>query len=80
MEDLKFKAPLYPLVPILGLVANCIVMGSLAFDPSQRLALYCGGAFFIGCYIVYYLKVKKVTNLKINQQEVQLKLEQKMYL
>lgn len=43
VEDLKFKAPLYPVIPILGLLANCIVMVSLAFDPRQRLALYCGG-------------------------------------
>ncbi len=80
VEDLKFKAPLYPIIPIIGLVANCIVMASLAFDPSQRLALYCGGAFFIGCYVVYYVKVKKTKVMKISQQEVQLKLDQKMYL
>ncbi|MFU8645945.1 amino acid permease [Lysinibacillus sp. RSDA_15] len=80
VEDLKFKAPLYPIIPIIGLVANCIVMASLAFDPSQRLALYCGGAFLIGCYVVYYVKVKKTKVMKISQQEVQLKLDQKMYL
>ena len=28
VEDLKFKAPLYPVIPILGLLANCIVMAS----------------------------------------------------
>lgn len=59
LEDLKFKVPFYPVLPIIALVANCIVMISLAFDAEQRIALYCGGVFFIGCYVVYNIKYKK---------------------
>ncbi|MGM0878954.1 MAG: amino acid permease [Bacillota bacterium] len=78
VEELKFKAPLYPFLPIVALLSNCIVMISLAFDPAQRMALYCGGAFFIGCYVVF--KVKKNKQLNTNQQEVQLHSDKKMVI
>ncbi|MGE7667617.1 amino acid permease [Ureibacillus composti] len=78
VEDLKFKAPLYPFLPMVALLANCIVMGSLAFDPTQRIALYCGGAFFIGCYGVYHFKVKKNQESDIEEQEIQLVSDKKM--
>ncbi|MEK4029145.1 MULTISPECIES: amino acid permease [Bacillaceae] len=80
VEDLKFKIPLYPVLPIIALTANCIVMISLAFDPAQRMALYCGGAFFIGCYVVYHFKMKKKQIFNTNEQEVQLTLDKKMIL
>ncbi|MBT2759503.1 amino acid permease [Mesobacillus foraminis] len=72
LEHLKFKVPLYPFLPIVALTANCIVMVSLAFDPAQRIALYCGSIFFISCYLVYYFRIKKNQKLHTIQQEVQL--------
>ncbi|WP_338753759.1 amino acid permease [Bacillus sp. FJAT-52991] len=80
VEDLKFKVPLYPVLPIIALLANCIVMASLAFDPAQRTALYCGGAFFIGCYIVYHFKIKKNQTANVTEQEVHLQLDKKIML
>jgi arginine/ornithine permease len=55
-------------------------MISLAFDPAQRMALYCGGVFFIGCYVVYHFKVKKNQQVNTNQQEVQLHSDKKMVI
>ncbi|MDN4493053.1 amino acid permease [Ureibacillus aquaedulcis] len=72
VEDLKFRIPLYPFLPIVALLANCIVMISLAFDPTQRMALYCGGAFFIGCFVVYHFKVKKNQQSQTDLQEIEL--------
>ncbi|GGE11868.1 amino acid permease [Marinithermofilum abyssi] len=54
VEDLKFRTPLYPFVPILAFIVNLAVLVSLAFDPDQRISLYCGIPFMIGCYVVYY--------------------------
>ena len=54
LEDLKYRTPLYPIVPILALITNSIVVISLAFIPEQRMALYCGIPFIIFCYIYYY--------------------------
>ncbi|KXZ13180.1 amino acid permease [Bacillus nakamurai] len=59
VEDLKFKTPLYPVLPLVGLTLNTVVLISLAFDSEQRLALYCGIPFMVICFIVYHLYVKK---------------------
>jgi arginine/ornithine permease len=59
LEDLKYKTPLYPVLPALGLALNILVLVSLAFDPDQRIALYCGIPFMAGCYLYYFLRVKK---------------------
>ncbi|MCY9007037.1 amino acid permease [Peribacillus frigoritolerans] len=80
IEDLKFKVPLYPFIPILALVTNCIVMISLAFVPEQRMALYCGGAFFLGCYAVYHFRVKKNKTIETPKQEVELNAGKKMVI
>ncbi|MCL6708792.1 amino acid permease [Priestia aryabhattai] len=79
VEDLKFRTPLYPVLPIVALITNCIVMISLAFDPEQRMALYCGGIFFIGCYVYYYLKIRKQNQSK-QEQEVQLAENKRMII
>ncbi|MFD0049778.1 amino acid permease [Actinomycetes bacterium NPDC127524] len=75
-EDLKFKTPLYPLLPLLGLILNSIVMISLAFDAEQRMALYCGIPFMLACYIIYFIKIKKQqTKIEV---ELQLKTKKQM--
>lgn len=54
-KNLKFKAPLYPFVPILGFILCLVACIGLAFDPEQRIALYCGIPFVIVCFIVHNL-------------------------
>ncbi|WP_085246586.1 S-methylmethionine permease [Gilliamella mensalis] len=53
-SNLKYKAPLYPLVPILGFILCLIACIGLAFDPEQRIALYCGIPFVIVCFIAHH--------------------------
>ncbi|WP_244527612.1 amino acid permease [Lihuaxuella thermophila] len=55
-EDLKFRTPLYPVVPILAFILCFLTLISLAFVPDQRMALYAGIPFIAGCYLIYYLK------------------------
>ncbi|WP_419880832.1 amino acid permease [Peribacillus sp. B-H-3] len=75
-EDLKFKTPLYPFLPLSGLILNSIVMISLAFDAEQRMALYCGIPFMLACYIIYFIKIKKQqTKIEV---ELQLKSKKQM--
>lgn len=60
LDELKYKAPFTPLLPILGFVlclASCI---GLAFDPDQAAALWIGVPFVVICSAVYPL-VKKWT-------------------
>lgn len=59
VEDLKFKTPLYPFLPLLGLSLNVLVLVSLAFDENQRIAIYCAIPFTIFCLIYYHLRVKR---------------------
>ncbi|MEM1505496.1 amino acid permease [Domibacillus sp. 8LH] len=80
VADLKFKAPLYPFFPLLGLVLNCTVLVSMAFNPDQRLALYCGVPFMLACYAIYHLKIKKNQAIEKEQQEIQLSADKKMLL
>ncbi|MDQ0193514.1 S-methylmethionine permease [Paenibacillus wynnii] len=61
VKDLIYRTPFYPVVPLVSLVlclASCI---GIAFDSTQRIALYCGIPFIILCYGSYYLtqRVKK---------------------
>lgn len=59
LEDLKFKTPLYPIVPILGFGLYGIILVSLIFIPDQRLGIYCTVPFIIACYAYYYIRVRK---------------------
>lgn len=58
ISDLKFRTPFYPIVPLAALTANVLVMVSLAFIPDQRMALYCGIPFLIGCALYYRFSAK----------------------
>ncbi|PGZ98313.1 amino acid permease [Bacillus pseudomycoides] len=62
LEDLKFKTPLYPIVPILGFGLYGLILVSLIFIPDQRLGIYCTVPFIIACYAYYYIKVRKRTS------------------
>lgn len=55
LSDLKFKAPFFPYVPILGFILCLLACVGLAFDEEQQIALYCGIPFVVICFIAYYL-------------------------
>ncbi|TCW38779.1 amino acid permease [Laceyella sacchari] len=59
VEDLKFKTPLFPIVPILAFVINLVVLVSQWFDPATRSAITFGVPAIIICYIVYFLFFRK---------------------
>jgi arginine/ornithine permease len=73
VADLKYRTPLYPIVPLLAFSLNVVVIISLAFIPDQRLALYCGIPFMVACYIYYHLVAKHRT-AKL-QSSVQMNME-----
>ncbi|AEI44760.1 amino acid permease [Paenibacillus mucilaginosus] len=56
--SLKYRVPMYPLVPVLAFVLCTTACVGLAFDPEQRMALYCGIPFILICYALYYLKYR----------------------
>ena len=59
VNDLVFKTPLYPIVPILAFVLCALSLVGIGFDPAQRIALYCGIPFVLTTYTVYHLVYRK---------------------
>ncbi len=59
LDELLYRAPFYPLTPILGFALCLLACVGLAFDPSQRIALWCGIPFVLLCYAVYAVTHKK---------------------
>ncbi|WP_353853909.1 S-methylmethionine permease [Bacillus sp. Bos-x628] len=55
LNDLKFRTPLYPVVPIAAFLLCLASVIGIAFDPNQRIALICGIPFIILCYAAYYM-------------------------
>ncbi|MDN7242389.1 amino acid permease [Planococcus sp. N028] len=72
VKDLKFKMPLYPIVPLLAFGLNTLILISLAFIPEQRIALYCGVPFMLACYAFYHFvaKHKMAEELALGQKNV----------
>lgn len=71
VKDLVYRTPFYPLVPIASFVlclASCI---GIAFDPTQRIALYCGVPFILFCYASYSItqKLKKRGTTYVGQDQ-----------
>ncbi|MFP3121628.1 S-methylmethionine permease [Ectobacillus funiculus] len=55
IQDLAYRTPLYPLVPIVSFILCLAACIGIAFDPTQRIALHCGIPFVLFCYGSYYL-------------------------
>jgi S-methylmethionine transporter len=68
LSALKYKATLYPLVPILGFILCLIACIGLAFDPEQRIALYCGIPFVVLCFIAHHFTQSNPKRAEKNDQ------------
>lgn len=69
LEDLQYKVPLYPLIPLICIVFCVSILLFLAFDPTQLIGLLIGLGFLVICYLSYYIKNKQTkanseTNIK----------------
>lgn len=67
VEQLTFRTPLYPLVPILTLVLNFGVIISLYFDESQRIVLYTGIPILVAIYLYYLIFLNKKQQIATNE-------------
>lgn len=59
VNDLGFRTPWYPFVPIASFLLCLLSCIGIAFDPTQRIALYCGIPFILVCYIAYYATARR---------------------
>lgn len=69
--DLLYRAPWYPAVPVLGFILCLVACAGLAFDPDQRIALWCGIPFVALCYLAYFITRKLNRNNTAQPQEPQ---------
>ncbi|WP_457964896.1 amino acid permease [Arthrobacter sp. D1-29] len=53
---LAYKAPFFPLVPVLAFTLCLVSLVGIAFDPNQVAALYFGVPFVAGCYLFFHFK------------------------
>ncbi|GLZ85894.1 amino acid permease [Metapseudomonas resinovorans] len=54
VQDLKYAAPLYPILPLACILLCSSLFVFLALDPTQRPSLYWGFGFVGVCYAVYF--------------------------
>ena len=59
LEELKYKVPFYPYVPLFCIAFCLLILVFLAFDPTQRIGLYYGVGFFIACIVFYKVRLEK---------------------
>ena len=64
VEDLAYKAPLFPLVPILAFTLCLVSLVGIAFDPSQIAALYFGVPFVAACYLFFHFRYGRKPGVK----------------
>lgn len=64
LEDLNFRTPLFPLVPILGVAAYGFVFVGMCLDVSQRMSLILSVIVYTSIYFIYNAHLKKADNLK----------------
>ncbi|YCK82521.1 amino acid permease [Arthrobacter sp. D3-18] len=64
LSTLPYKAPLFPLVPILAFALCLVSLIGIAFDPNQVAALLFGVPFVGACYAVFYFKYGRRRSLK----------------
>lgn len=65
VEQLKFRTPFFPAVPILAAVLNIGAILSLSYDETQHIVLYCGVISVIliyGYYLLFMDKKHKAAN------------------
>ncbi|MGI6685369.1 MAG: amino acid permease [Bacillota bacterium] len=61
VDELAYRSPGYPLVPILVIVLNLIIIFSMLFDEGQRLNFYIGVPIIVLTYLffIFYERSKK---------------------
>ncbi|SDJ10806.1 S-methylmethionine transporter [Arthrobacter cupressi] len=58
VSALSYRAPLFPLVPILAFVLCLVSLVGIALDPNQVAALYFGIPFVAACYVFFHFKYR----------------------
>lgn len=66
VEDLKYKVPAYPLIPILGVLSYIGILVITLLDPSEAIAIYVSTPIYLAIYIGFKIYTKKKNVKAIN--------------
>ncbi|KML44493.1 amino acid permease [Cytobacillus firmus] len=67
-EDLKYKVPFYPIIPLICIIFCVSILIFLAFDPTQLAGLLIGIGFLLASYLFYYFKNRKTDKVSSNNE------------
>ncbi|MCC3646709.1 amino acid permease [Cytobacillus oceanisediminis] len=67
-EDLKYKVPFYPIIPLICIIFCVSILVFLAFDPTQLAGLLIGIGFLLASYLFYYFKNRKTDKVSSNNE------------
>ncbi|URT68931.1 amino acid permease [Cytobacillus firmus] len=67
-EDLKYKVPFYPIIPLICIIFCVSILVFLAFDPTQLAGLLIGIGFLLVSYLFYYFKNRKTDKVSSNNE------------
>ncbi|WP_226617886.1 amino acid permease [Cytobacillus firmus] len=67
-EDLKYKVPFYPIIPLICIIFCVSILVFLAFDPTQMAGLLIGIGFLLVSYLFYYFKNRKTEKVRSNNE------------
>ncbi|AMQ08130.1 amino acid permease [Sporosarcina sp. FSL K6-1540] len=68
LEDLKYKVPFYPYVPLFCIAFCLLILVFLAFDPTQRIGLYYGVGFLVACMLFYKFRLEKKNKVSVETE------------
>jgi arginine/ornithine permease len=68
LEDLKYKVPFYPYIPLFCIAFCLLILVFLAFDPTQRIGLYYGVGFLVTCMLFYKLRLEKKNKVVVETE------------
>ena len=64
VADLSYKAPFFPVVPILAFGLCLLSLVGIASDPAQVAALYFGIPFVAACYLYFHFRYGRPIKVK----------------
>jgi len=64
VADLSYKAPFFPVVPILAFGLCLLSLVGIASDPAQVAALYFGIPFVAACYLYFHFRYGRTIKVK----------------
>ncbi|GMA62782.1 amino acid permease [Alicyclobacillus fastidiosus] len=72
VSDLPYRTPLYPILPLVGIIANAAIAVSLWFVPGQRITIYTGVPIMAIIMLYYFLFARKKILAKQNENKEQI--------